>query len=86
MPCLPRHYSPVPCSVDSGFARVTDKRCFDAAHPQRKDNPPDRPRCAVQNSPSGSGNAELPAILALREIEFFVWINPLAGDHLTIHT
>jgi len=32
------------------------------------------------------GNAELFAILALREIEFFIWINPLAGDHPIIHT
>jgi len=40
---LPWHYSPVPCSVDSGFARVTDELASTLITPSDEDNPRGHP-------------------------------------------
>ena len=66
--------------------RVTDERCFDAANPQRKDDPRGHPGCAKFNTALSRSGDALAGISALREIKFLLSISRLAAGDPIIHT
>jgi hypothetical protein len=81
----PGHYSPVPCSVGSGFARARDDGASTLLSRSAKTTHVVLPGCAGSIPSEQIGNA-LSGIPALRKIKFLLSISRLAADDPIIHT